>query len=297
MKPLDLFEHEIRGSLDFPIQYYCITPSHPRYRMEPHWHPELELIYVKEGEFALYLNNIEYLLKAGDLVFIEGGCLHRGVPENCNYDCIVLDLSMLRRQQKDAAEKYLQPLASMEMGIDCLLHPSEEALYQLSVSLFETMKKREAFYELKVYSLLFGMLEQLYVQQKLRPSDSTKHRRQTEAVSRLLDWIDENYAEPITLSRLANLSGMSEKYICRIFKEYTSKSPIRYINELRIENACYQIIYEGKSVTEAAYDCGFNELSYFSKVFKEQMGLSPSVYLKKYRSISFLADHKKRHTR
>ena len=95
-------------------------------------------------------------------------------------------------------------------------------------------------------------------------------------VTLLLDWIDSNLTEPITLSSLAKKTGLSEKYICRIFKLYTSKTVTDYINERRIERACIEMAT--KSITEAAFASGFNELSYFCKLFKRYKGRTPSEY-------------------
>lgn len=73
---------------------------------------------------------------------------------------------------------------------------------------------------------------------------------------------------------------MNEKYICGIFKKYTSRSPISYVNELRIDCACHEMTVNNKSVTQAAYDCGFNDSGYFTKAFKKFKGISPSEYKK-----------------
>lgn len=73
-------------------------------------------------------------------------------------------------------------------------------------------------------------------------------------------------------------SLLCRKYLCRIFKEYTGKTVVDYINELRIDNACHEMTVKGMSVTRAAYDSGFNNLSYFCKVFKHYKGVtSPSL--------------------
>ena len=94
---------------------------------------------------------------------------------------------------------------------------------------------------------------------------------------KLLDYIEKNYSEPISLETLEKISGFNKKYLCRVFKEYTSKTPIEYINELRIESAC-RMLEENRSITASAYDCGFNDLSYFCKVFKKHKGMPPRKY-------------------
>lgn len=64
--------------------------------------------------------------------------------------------------------------------------------------------------------------------------------------------IENNLAESIDLNKLAEITGMSPKYLCRIFKEYTSKTLVQYINELRIENACYEMSVNDKNISVAS---------------------------------------------
>ena len=98
----------------------------------------------------------------------------------------------------------------------------------------------------------------------------------------LLDFIDTHYNEQITLSTLAKEVNVNEKYLCRLFYAYTSKTPITYVNELRVENACHDMKFKGASVTEAGMNNGFNDLSYFSKVFKSFKSITPAQYKKEY---------------
>lgn len=83
---------------------------------------------------------------------------------------------------------------------------------------------------------------------------------------------------------LSSISGFSEKYLCRIFKEYTSKTPITYINELRIEKACNEMGINKKNITYAAYESGFNDLSYFCRTFKKYKNITPKEYIKSLNS-------------
>jgi AraC-like DNA-binding protein len=143
------------------------------------------------------------------------------------------------------------------------------------------MKEPTPGVELKVYGQLFSLLYQLYNEDCIVPAVKSARTHQTETVAKLLDWIEKNYTEPITLEKLAEISGLSAKYLCRIFKEYTSKTVIRYVNELRINHACHEMA-SGKNSTQAAFDSGFNDLSYFSKTFRIHKGKTPRQYRTEY---------------
>lgn len=278
MKYANYIERERRGSPDFPIQYYYLDKESARYVMNAHWHGEFEFIRVISGSLTVYLDNVEHRLSAGDVLLVESGTLHRGVPADCVYECIVFQLNMLIKQPNDAAQKLISPLINSSVGINKILYSENDAIGADVMLLFETLRHKAPYHELTVYSLLFGVFSKLYDGGYISGTGKTEQPRQAKSIAILIDWIEKNITGTITLEKLSGLSGFSPKYLCRIFKEYTSKTPISYINELRIENACYEMSELGKSVTDAAFDSGFNDLSYFCKTFRQYKGITPKNY-------------------
>lgn len=280
MKYSDYFENKRHGSLYFPIQYYYIDSNNPQYVMAAHWHKEFEIIRVLKGEFSVFIGNVEHLLRKGDILFVECGCLHRGEPKDSIYECIVLNLNMLCRRNDDAATKLISPFIHSSVAINSSLSGENSEILSTVNLLFDTMRREEKYYELAVYSLLYKLFSQLYLQNSVVAQVKSQVDKKTEAVTRVLGWIEKNFTETITLDMLSEFSGLSPKYLCRIFKEYTSKTLVNYINELRIENACHEMTVKGKNITQAAFDSGFNDLSYFCKTFKKHKGITPREYQK-----------------
>lgn len=278
MRHIDYIEKKRHGSLNFPIEYYYLDASKPQYVMQPHWHKEFEIIRVLKGCFTVHLNNTMYTLKSGDILLVEGGCLHTGEPQNSVYECLVFDPAMLKRQQSDAAEKYISPIIHSQVSVKNAVDQNDTQIRHTVAMLFEAMRKQAPCYELEIYSILFSLFAQLYTQKYITPSVKSAHSRQTQTIIALIDWLEKNFAEPVSLQKLSALSGLSAKYLCRIFKEYTSKTLVQYVNELRIENACYEMSIKEKTVTAASYDSGFNDLSYFCKIFKQYKGVTPKEY-------------------
>lgn len=281
MRYSEYVEKKKRGSEGFPLQYYYLDPQQPPYVMETHWHSELEIIRVLSGRFDVYLDNELFTLNAGDFVFVNPGTLHRGIPTQCVYECIVFDLNMLRRRSGDAAERLLAPIAKGDFHIREEVQAGPLALVEAVGRLFTTVSTPDPYLELHTFSALFEIFALLYSSGCVIPSGKAKRSSQVERISTLLDWIDEHYAEQLSLDRLAEVSGLSKKYICRIFKKYTDRTPIGYINEIRIENACYELTNAEASITDIAYNNGFEDVSYFSKLFKSHKGVSPSEYKKR----------------
>lgn len=278
MKYSEYNEGKRHGTLDFPLEYYRLTPEHPQYVMKPHWHKELEIIRVVSGTFQLQLNGAPHALTAGDIVFVDGGTLHSGEARSGEYECVVFDPTMLYRK-KDKVASYLAPFADGRYGFRNLRPAGDSGVYAAAERLFEAAKTPREFYELELYGILYALFCEACKAGLAAPA---KEQRQTlkknHTVIRLLDWIDENYADHITLQKLAQVAGLSEKYVCRIFKEYTFQTPMEYINERRLDAACQEMLSHRKSVTDAALACGFNDVSYFSKRFKQYKKMTPQVY-------------------
>ena len=285
MKNSEYSEEKRHGLRPFPIEYYYLTDAHPQYVMPPHWHKEFEILRVISGRFTLYLNNTEHILSDGDVIFYGSEILHRGIPEDCVYECLVFDCSLLGKRQSGSIDGIIAPLLRGEMELHSKIRKEDSDLCSYVGELFETMRQREEYYELRTLSLLFAIFHGLYVGEYIKTSKKKSSvPKQTRIVISTLSWIEDHYNEQITLERLAKVSGLNEKYLCRIFREYTSKSPINYVNEFRIDCACRLMTVEGRTVTQAAYDCGFNDSGYFSKLFRKYKGISPTEYRKTYKN-------------
>ena len=111
-----------------------------------------------------------------------------------------------------------------------------------------------------------------------------RSRRETDYTDVLLDmankYLEENYAQDITLADLAARTGFSTNYFSRIFKEKIGKSFVQCRTEYRVEKAKQLLCWSAKSVTEIATEVGYNDFTYFNRVFKELTGQTPGGYKK-----------------
>ena len=278
MKYSEFIEKKQHGTPAFPVEYYYLDKSHPRYVMDLHWHKEYEIIKVRSGSLTVYLNSTKYILNSGDCLFIEGGCLKRGYPHNCVYECLVFDVSALNGRLGNSEEKFFLDLNGTDIMFKNFISNENTEILSTVNELFETTSSAGKYYEIKTVGLLYMLFYELYLSGYIFKSSGVSVDKSMQTVILLLKWIDEHYSERITLAEISEVVGLSEKYICRIFKEYTSKTIIDYVNERRIEKACVEIT--AKSITEIAFNCGFNDLSYFCKMFKKYKNTTPSQYKK-----------------
>ena len=281
MKIIEYRENRKRGRNDFPLEYHHVTPNHPRYAMPHHWHEETEIIRILSGSFKLTLDEHERRASAGDCIFINGGTLHGGIPEDCIYDCIVLDYEYFFKGNV-LFKTRLAPLFNHSMRLPETIPAEDTKAHELLRELFSTVQSRQDGYEFQVIgllSLLTGhFLKMGYYEPAEKRSDTVLR---LQSVKKVLDYIETHYSEPIRLSDLSSLSGMSPGYFCRYFKEMTYRTPIDYLNYYRIEVAVTRLLAENASVTEVAYACGYNELNYFIRCFKKYKGISPKQYVQR----------------
>lgn len=260
-------ERMSRGTPDFPLELYIIDPSHPRYKMQMHWHKEFEIIRVLKGTLRLKLNEQEFTLQENQSVFIPGGIIHSAVPTECDYECLVFSPSVLYNVQicRSLIKTHLQAAVYTDNS-------------RIS-AIFDNMKTKKRGFELEVTGALYLLAADIVKNDNVLPVSPND---KLEKIKSAMLMIEENYASKITLEELAATCRLSPNYFCRYFKEIVGQTPIEYITVYRIE-AAREMLAEGeKNVTDVCFSCGFNDLSYFIHIFKRYTGMSPREYMKSF---------------
>lgn len=281
MKYLASHENTSRGTSEFPIELYYVDKTHPRYEMPFHWHMEYELIRILSGAISLSIDGYAQTLKKGDTAVISSGAVHGGIPEDCVYECLVFDTSRFMESSSALLHrKYLD-----FFDTDTLIHPffkkgthCSELIFQM----FDAMNQKYTGYEFFTIGLMWQLFGQILHDHAYTVTDLTVRRsaKSTEQIKSVLNFIRKNYATRLTLADLADVLNLSPEHFCRLFHSITGKSPIDYLNYYRIECACELLSSSQKSITEAAYSCGFNDLSYFNRMFKKYKKITPGRYQK-----------------
>lgn len=281
MKYLDYHEKRNRGTSDFPLEFYHIVPTHPRYEMSHHWHMECEFIRILKGSFQLTIDNIKYTVHEGDIVYLPGGVLHGGIPENSIYECIVFDLSTLLKSNK-SCHTHMQAIMNNTLVIQSFFSRSQHPrIHEIVCSLFESAKIKAPGFELTCHGHLLRFYGYVLEHSYFTSSSSVSERNNKKLIQlkSALELIETSYGSCLTLDDLANAANMNAKYFCKFFQEMTERTPIDYLNYYRIETACFQLVTTDESITDIALNCGFNDLSYFIKTFKKYKGVTPKKYL------------------
>ena len=273
-------ENRPRGTYEFPYEFHHIDSEHPRYVMSYHWHVEFEVIRILKGAFLVTLDEKTFRADAGDVIFIHGGVLHSGIPEDgCVYQCIVFDLNSLLRGFT-VITPYLQKIFQREVIVFHHFSSLQQDAVAAVNDIFDAFRDRKSGYEMVVIGQFYHFFGIVLGKHYYLESITRKRRdyRRVVQLKQVIEYIEKNYAKQITLADLAGAVSMSPRYFCRFFSEMTHQSPMDYLNRQRIEQACFQLAAADESITEVAYKCGFNDLSYFIRTFRKYKGVTPGKY-------------------
>lgn len=102
-------------------------------------------------------------------------------------------------------------------------------------------------------------------------------------VQTIKDYIDRHYAEEIRMETLGNLISMTPNAVSRFFKQRTNRSVSDYVNDVRMGYASSLLVDSMKTITEICYECGFNTISNFNRIFKSRKGCTPTEFRESYR--------------
>ena len=113
--------------------------------------------------------------------------------------------------------------------------------------------------------------------------NSVSKEHTNEKLNKVLDYVHFHFSEVIRLADVAKMVNMSEASFCRFIKQHTSKSFIDFLTDIRLGAASRALVDSSLSIAEIGYDCGFNNLSNFNRIFKKKKGVTPKEFRDNYR--------------
>jgi len=281
MKEAALYQKAGIKDTRFPIQLFKQESSSSEPVFSAHWHEQLEILYFTEGKAIIQCNLTSYEAKSGDLIIINSNELHSGFnPGNyLAYYCFNIDPSLIHSSFIDTCEmKYITPIES-NMILFENKSDSDDEITDCIKRVIQEYEKKETAYELVIKSCVYKMLALLirnHVTKVVTPEEYDKSVRNLERLSKVFNYIEENYTEKISMESLCSMTGLSSYYFCRIFRKVTGKTTNEYINSLRINKAETLLKISNLNITEIAMETGFNDINYFSRIFKKYKKIAPS---------------------
>lgn len=278
----ELKEHKKHGDNMMPIKCYSIKTPAGVSPMHCHWHNELEIFKVSEGQMSLQCGNNHYSGKQGDTFFFNSGQLHAAESDSSEpsaFKSIVFHPDLICDSDIIRA-KYITPLLTGNILIPTELKKNDEA-DRIFERIFHIMSHETFGYEMEVKGLIMYLMS-IMLKNAETCSVNSSGCGGTAGIKKTIAYINKNYSQPLTISELSSMCDMSEGHFCRLFKHITMKTPVQYINNVRVTKAVEMLTSSDKKVLDIAMDTGFNSLSYFIGVFKDNLGITPTKFRKEY---------------
>ncbi len=285
----DLRQKELvrHGTAAFPIACYADDLSAD---LVPwHWHEEWELALVTRGSAVLLLENAQVTLTAGDGLFINSRALHAVDSPRSQGAALRSAVFHPRLVGGSGESVYWQrlvlPLAQDKAPRYAVFH-RENPCHREILDLFQQAWEATAFepedFENRTRYLLsrvMGLLIRHCVPETVPVSQ--QDRIDAERIRAMLAYIDAHFTQELTTRHIAAAVNVSESVCLRCFHRMLGTTPIQYTKQLRLEKAASLLRTTPISAKDAALTCGFRDVSYFTRAFRELLGCTPKQYQQK----------------
>lgn len=249
-----------------------------------HCHEECELNFTSHssGVKRIVGDSVE-IIGEFDLVLITGKELEHVWEQNeCNSETIreitiqfsrsLLSESLLDKNQFHSIKKMLK-------DAECGIAFSLSGIMRVFHLLDKLSKENDGFYSvIKFLSILYELSKCEYRQLSSSAYAKIKKEIDSRRILNVQDYIEQHYAEQISLSELADIANMSCAAFSRFFKLRTGKSVTDFIIDYRLGMVIRLLVDTNQSIAEICYGCGFNNLSNFNRIFKKKKGCSPKEF-------------------
>ena len=223
----------------------------------------------------------------------EGNSYHRFLMKN-RQECIQVFRAGCGQKEKQKGREGACLEAKSEGPMEGHIETDSEETMEADLDMFSKFDSREMLgrlarfrnymdlpiqsYEMRLLGELMISIQEIYnaVSGRMRYNEKTDVSR--EGIQRGIDYIQKHYDKEIALAELVECSGYSESHFCHRFKSVTGYTPFAYLNRLRVSKAAELLVISDVKITEIAVECGFENISYFNRVFRKEMGMTPGSY-------------------
>ena len=248
---------------------------------------DYEVYYLLEGERCYFIGTKIYHLKQGSLVFVRRNVIHKtALSREAHHDRILLEISRSYLESVFAitGELTLHDFFQDDCIILSLESEEQNFITELLLALGRELGTKNSGFRLLAKSLVAELF--IYakrMENKTNPSassrtDDPRHRQ----IEQIACYIAENCCSPLSLNSIAEQFYMNKCYLSRIFKEITGFTVNGYLHARRIQKARSLLIQNSMNISEVSEAAGYENLTYFERVFKKHTGMSPLEYRRQY---------------
>lgn len=259
-----------------------------------HFHNEYEIFYLMEGERQFFFDNRIYNVKSGSLILVDENAIHmtRAMSEDeTGHDRVILYINKDKMKELDVKFPSINLIKFFRhhYGVFALNEAQQAHFSNFYHSLRQEFDLKNnnyrAMIEIKIIQYFIQFMRENISPTTAETKPSAKSHYQT--VYAVADYISEHYDQSFSLEELANQFFLSKYYLCRIFKKITGYGINEYVNIHRIQRAKRLLEETNLSISEIAHLIGYESLTYFEKIFKTYMTISPLKYRKTLNTVTY----------
>lgn len=247
-----------------------------------HWHREVELGVILKGQIKLIADQKEIILAENEGYFVNTNVLHALVKETDDAEVlsVVFDDAYVTDMQKNKIyENYILPLIKDNKVHYIGIYNSidwQKQVIQTILEIYRLSKSEEYGHELFIRNYLANIL--LVINQHRFENNDQSVNMIDNRIYPMIEYIKNNYQKDIRISDIASYANISIRECYRRFNNYLATSPAKLIENIRLANAIDLLLNTKLSIKEICFACGYQNLSYFCRKFKDQFKITPSLY-------------------
>jgi AraC-like DNA-binding protein/mannose-6-phosphate isomerase-like protein (cupin superfamily) len=269
----------------FPYNTYLCSIPLDFYEVPNHWHNEMEIIYIKKGKGTVSIDMHSHYVEAGDIIIVIPGQLH-SISQldkySMEYENIIFSTDMLISKISDTLETdFFIPLLAGNIAIKNLITADDDIYNELALCLNKADNICRTFpkgYKLALKACLYEFFFVIYTNSE--EISETKSNKNVDRIKTILNYLEANYRHDISIEEIADVCGFSSSHFMKFFKKNMGDSFINYLNDYRLSMAARTLLSSDDNIIDIAADCGYDNLSYFNRIFKKKYGVTPSTYRK-----------------
>lgn len=271
------------GTPDYPFRFYDENMDMFDFRcIDWHWHSELEFMLVEKGSVECFVGIDSINLSEDCAIFINTKVIHKFTSEqNAITPNFLFSPIFLSSEENLIYKKYILPVlhSSAKYLIFNPQKQEHQKILQIIKHIIHTQRK-EDFVEFKTNQLLLELWEQIF-----KITDLSKGTLESENTIRgkgqlqmMMQFIQQNYSENITLEEIAQSVNVSKSTALNIFGRYLNDTPVNYLIAYRLKKAAKLLKTTENKISFIAQETGFETDAYFCRCFKKYFGITPSMY-------------------
>ncbi len=268
--------------------FYLIDREKDAFTYPLHRHEEMELNFVRncDGARRIVGDSIEVLGKY-DLALVGGELEHTWDQYDCRSKSIheiTIQFPSDLMSEQFLAKNQLTSMRVMFENAKRGIAFEMPAILEVYSKLTNLTNAQPGFYRvLGLLEILYELsLQENYHLLASKSFASVKNTPENRRVRQVEEFIDENYKKEIRLKQLSDIAGMTPAAFSRYFRTHTGKTVSDYIIDIRLGHAARSLVDSNSSVAEICYECGFNNISNFNRLFKKKKGCSPTAFRENY---------------